>query len=91
MSASFSRAGATDLFGDSVRPNIGLPGRPRHTPTRAQRARVAELHREGLSQPAIAKAIGVTIPTLVLHYHREVESSSQAWRRHAADQSNDGE
>jgi hypothetical protein len=69
-----------DLFGDPVLPPRGC-GRPRHAPTAELRAKVAQLHREGLSQPKIALAIGITIPTLVLNYPSELESSSRAAAR----------
>lgn len=71
-----------DLFGEPLfvpRPQ----GRPRHVPTEATRQRVRELHGEGLPQMAIAQAIGLTVPTMLLNYHRELESTSQVWRRRA--------
>lgn len=68
-----------DLFGDPVPPRRGA-GRPRHAPTEATRAKVRELHRAGWKQPAIASALGITVPTLTLNYPAELESSSQAWR-----------
>jgi len=71
-----------DLFGLPVDPNHGAKGRPRHIPTPELRQRVAQMHTAGQSQPKIAAAIGVTVPTLVLHYNAELRSSSQAWRRH---------
>ena len=71
-----------DLFGELLilpRPQ----GRPRHVPTEATRQRVRELHGEGAAQPAIAEAIGLTVPTMILNYHCELESTSQVWRRRA--------
>lgn len=78
-----------DLLGDRIDPNQGLRGRPRHVATAALRLRVAELRAEGLSQPAIAKAIGITVPTLILHYRDELGSKSNAWRRWASKEEND--
>ena len=68
-----------DLFGEPVAPKRGA-GRPRHTPTAATRQKVEELHRAGAKQPAIATALGITVPTLTLNYPSELESNSQAWR-----------
>ena len=68
-----------DLFGQPLiepRPQ----GRPRHVPTGATRQLARELCAQGVSQPGIAKAIGLTVPTLVLHYHQEIGSKSNAWR-----------
>lgn len=80
-----------DIFGHPVDPRRGLAGRPRHFATPELRAQVRALHEHGLSQPKIAAAIGITVPTLVLHYPRELNSSSQAWRRHVIDHSTEGE
>jgi hypothetical protein len=62
-----------------------MHGRPRHFATPGRRAKVANMHAAGHSQPVIAAALGITVPTLVLHYPDELNSTSQAWRRHAAD------
>lgn len=59
-------------------------GRPRYVPTDATRALVARLHADGLKQPAIARAVGVSVPTLVLNHPVELRSTSQVWRRRAA-------
>ena len=72
-----------DLFGEPIDPRRGWQGRPRHRPTEATRATVAELHGEGLDQLAIAKALGITAPTLRLNYPTELGSTSQVWRRRA--------
>jgi len=82
---------ARDLFGEPIHPTWGQRGRPRHFPTPEQRAQVKALRDQGLSQPKIASAIGITVPTLALHYPCELGSRSQAWRRHAAtiDERND--
>ena len=68
-----------DLFGEPVAAKRGA-GRPRHLPTAATRQKVSELHRAGAKQPAIATALGITVPTLTLNYPSELESNSQAWR-----------
>lgn len=68
-----------DLFGDPVPVKRGA-GRPRHVPSDATRAKVRELHHAGEKQPAIAAALGITVPTLTLNYPAELGSSSQAWR-----------
>ena len=56
-----------DLFGEPVLPPR-RQGRPRHVPTEANRARVLDLRGEGLTLVQIAKAIGITQPTLQLAY-----------------------
>lgn len=73
-----------DLFGELVRPGFGRPGRPRHMPTPATRARVIELRGQGLSHLAIAAAIGVSHPTMLLNYADDLGSNSQTGRRRAA-------
>lgn len=70
-----------DMLGCPIPPGRGMAGRPRHLPTAEGRARVSSMHAQGLAQGAIAKAIGITVPTLVLNYHHELSSSSQVWRR----------
>lgn len=72
-----------DLFGFSPVAMRRGPGRPRHKPTPELRAKVRQLRAEGASHPMICAAIGITGPTLVLHYHKELGSRSQAWRRWA--------
>lgn len=80
-------AGLTDLFGYPLDIPRRPPGRPRHVPTPELRATVRALRAEGASQPTICAALGLTEPTLRLHYHEELGSRSQAWRRHVI---NDG-
>lgn len=75
--------GLTDLFGHPLDIPRRGPGRPRHVPTPELRATVRALRAEGASQPTICAAIGITGPTLVLHYYEELGSRSQAWRRWA--------
>ena len=69
-----------DLFGFAP-PSARKRGRPRYLPSAADRALVIKLHRDGASQPVIARALGITEPTLRLNYHNELGSTSQAWRR----------
>ncbi|MEL7737514.1 hypothetical protein AAG614_03965 [Citromicrobium bathyomarinum] len=67
-------------------------GRPRHTPTSAQRRMVAAMHRAGDTQPKIADRLGITVPTLVLNYADELGSSSQRGaRREQRDQKKETE
>lgn len=76
--------GDVDLFGLPIDPGHGCRGRPRHVPTPNLRAKVRELRDAGAAYPAICAAIGITEPTLVRHYHEELRSRSQVWRRWAA-------
>jgi hypothetical protein len=69
-----------DLFGLPTVPPRGR-GRPRHVPTDALRRGVRELHELGLNQLEIARAIGISVPTMLLHYPKELQSTSQARRR----------
>lgn len=75
-------SGLVDLFGHPVDPRRGRPGRPRHFPTPASRDLVRKMHGDGAGQSAIGAALGLTEKTLRLHYPNELDSSSQAWRRH---------
>ena len=80
-----------DIFGYPVDRRRGCRGRPRHFATPELRARVQALRKEGLTLPKIAVVIGITVPTLLLHYPTELGSRSQVWRRHAADVSTEEE
>ena len=71
---------ALDLFGLPLTPPRGR-GRPSHEPTRYTRRKVMTLRQAGLGQDQIADALGISLPTLRLYYHRELGSSSQLWRR----------
>lgn len=73
---------ANDLFGDPVNPRRGFHGRPRHLPTPERRALARALHEAGQSQPKIAAALGITIPTLWRHYADEIESSAKIGRQY---------
>ncbi|MDZ4307175.1 hypothetical protein [Allopontixanthobacter sp.] len=70
-----------DLLGHPIQPRLGKSGRPRHLPTVESRALVAQLHGEGMAQPAIAAALRITGPTLRLNYPAELQSKSEVWRR----------
>lgn len=78
---------AVDLFGYPVSPRYGMRGRPRHLPTPALRWRVRQMHEAGFSQPAIASAIGISVPTLQSCYPAELgrEPTPYRRRRDAAD------
>lgn len=70
-----------DLFGQPFDRCEGRKGRPRHLPTPATRALVAQLHVRGETQAAIAEALGITRPTLRLNYPVELGSRSVTWKR----------
>lgn len=62
-----------DLFGDPVPANWGQRGRPEHIPTQQNRNRVSMLVALGWSNPRIAAAMFVTLPTLRKHYFSELK------------------
>ncbi|ODM71792.1 hypothetical protein [Bradyrhizobium elkanii] len=62
-----------DLFGDPVPANWGQRGRPEHIPTQQNRNRVSMLVALGWSNPRIAAAMLVTLPTLRKHYFSELK------------------
>jgi len=62
-----------DLFGDPVPANWGGRGRPEHIPTQQNRNRVSMLVALGWSNPRIAAALYVTLPTLRKHYFSELK------------------
>ena len=80
--------GERDLFGELLparaRPPAKPRGRPCHAPTQGQRDQVCALKAAGLNHLEIAAAIGITAPTLRLHYPDELNSNSLAWRRRLA-------
>jgi hypothetical protein len=67
---------AVDLFGVPVTEPRGR-GRPPHVPSAASRRHAADLHAEGLAQPEIAKAMGLTVPTLIRHYGDVLKSNAR--------------
>ena len=58
------------------RPN----GRPPHQPTADQRERVAVLAAGGMSQVELSAAIGISEPTLRLHYAEQLTAGAAAKR-----------
>lgn len=58
----------------SLRP--GQPGRRCHAATADRKQLVASLAGAGQSQPKIAKALGISIPTLIRHYRAELDAAS---------------
>lgn len=70
-----------DLFGAPIATASRPAGRPRHAPTARTRRIARALSRRGATHDQIAAAIGITAPTLRMHYHEELGSSSQVWKR----------
>jgi hypothetical protein len=62
-----------DLFGDPVPANWGQRGRPEHIASQKNRNRVSMLVALGWSNPRIAEAMFVTLPTLRKHYFSELK------------------
>jgi hypothetical protein len=62
-----------DLFGDPVPANWGQRGRPEHIPSQQKRNRVSMLVALGWTNPRIAKAMLITLPTLRKHYFSELK------------------
>ena len=62
-----------DLFGDPVPANWGQRGRPEHIPSQQNRNRVSMLVALGWTNPRIAKAMLITLPTLRRHYFSELK------------------
>jgi hypothetical protein len=62
-----------DLFGDPVPANWGGRGRPQHIPTQEYRNKVKLLLAFGWNNERIARAIGITEPTLRKHYFSELK------------------
>ncbi len=84
MDNKFLNPWGRDLLGDPIDPGHGRGGRPRHLATDARRELVRLMAAEGLSQPAIAAALGITDVTLRMHYAAELGSASITGRRRAA-------
>jgi hypothetical protein len=61
-----------DLWGDPIPPKPEKRGRPTHVVTEEKRLRVAVLRAYDMSQPEIAEAMGISIPTLRKNYLREL-------------------
>lgn len=62
-----------DLFGDPVPSNWGQRGRPEHVASQQNRNRVSMLVAAGWSNPRIAAALFITVPTLRKHYFSELK------------------
>jgi hypothetical protein len=62
-----------DLFGDPVPANWGQRGRPEHVASQQNRNRVSMLVAMGWSNPRIASAMLITLPTLRKHYFSELK------------------
>jgi hypothetical protein len=67
-----------DLFGDPVPANRGKRGRPEHIPAQVNRNKVSMLLAFGWSNERIARALGVTLPTLRKHYFFELRFRDDA-------------
>lgn len=66
-----------DLFGHLVNQGRRNRGRPPHEPTPELRRKVLSMRAAGASYPKICAAIGISEPTLVLHYGVELGSRSR--------------
>lgn len=62
-----------DLFGDPISEGHGKRGRPAHVATDKNRNKVSMLLALGWSNERIAKAVGITAPTLRKVYFRELK------------------
>jgi hypothetical protein len=67
-----------DLLGDPIPEGWGKRGRPQHIATQQNRNRVMMLLAFGWSNERIAKAIGITPPTLRKNYFRELRYRDEA-------------
>lgn len=67
-----------DLLGDPIPDGWGKRGRPQHIATRENRNKVMMLLALGWSNERIAKALGITAPTLRKNYFRELRVRDEA-------------
>jgi hypothetical protein len=67
-----------DLLGDPVPDGWGKRGRPQHIATHQNRNKVIMLLAFGWSNERIAKALGITPPTLRKNYFRELRIRDEA-------------
>jgi len=67
-----------DLLGDPVPEGFGRRGRPPHVPDDGKRNKVIMLLGLGWQDPDIARALGITPPTLRKYYFRELRSRDDA-------------
>lgn len=70
-----------DLLGDPIPANFGGRGRPEHIPTTENRNKVMLLLALEWTDEKVAKAIGITRPTLRKHYLRELKARDEARAR----------
>ena len=66
-------SGDVDLFGDPVVYREPKRGRPEHVRTHRIAAKISLLFAMGRSVADVAKAVGITQPTLRKHYFSEVQ------------------
>jgi hypothetical protein len=59
-----------DLFGDLIPPKRGR-GRPSHVPTIENLNKIKAWRKHRIPKAKIAKALGITKPTLLAHYFRD--------------------
>ncbi|AZN72751.1 helix-turn-helix domain-containing protein [Georhizobium profundi] len=64
---------AFDLLGDPIPEGFGKKGRPPHIPTEKNRSKIILLLAQGWTDPRIAGALGISLPTLRKHYFRELK------------------
>jgi hypothetical protein len=69
----FSMSEILDLFGDPVPEGWGRRGRPQHIATQQNRNKVMMLLAFGWNNERIARALGITLPTLRRNYFRELK------------------
>jgi hypothetical protein len=67
-----------DLFGDPVPEGWGKRGRPQHIATAGNRNKVNMLLALGWNNDRIARALGITAPTLRKNYFRELKFRDEA-------------
>ncbi len=67
-----------DLLGDPIPEGFGKRGRPPHIPSTEKRNKVILLLALGKDNDCIARALGITKPTLKKHYFRELKVRDEA-------------
>lgn len=63
----------TDLLGHPVPPNKGCRGKPQHVPTAENLEKAVLLYANRASDAEVAAALGISVPTLKLHYFARAE------------------
>jgi hypothetical protein len=71
-------SGIFDLFGDPVPEGWGRRGRPQHIATQENRNKCSMLLALGWNNERIARALGITAPTLRKNYFRELKFRDEA-------------